>query len=212
MMIKWEETTQLSIKDVVCQLQGNEYVINWHWGEEVPCVYVHRSRYEEPFDISRIDEYELKLYTREEYKAHKGLREKHEGIGRYTYRIFPCRLENGRPVLLVPAGESHIVHVRTGKAKIYYSLKRGRSWFRSYQPVQIRIFSELPIPKEALCYVKKEGAPPAHKDDGTQYPFIRDLEPGVNLLPEIEIRKTDVIRLFFTDGKKYGELYELIPE
>jgi len=31
-------------------------------------------------------------------------------------------------------------------------------------------------------------------------------------LPEIEINKNDQIKLFFTDGKKYGEIYELIPE
>ncbi|QRG67597.1 beta-mannanase [Brevibacillus choshinensis] len=211
-MIKWEDTTALFIKDVVCQLQGDEYVINWHWAEDVPCVYVHRSGYDEPFDVNQLGGGQLKLYTREEYKAHKGLREKNEGIGRYTYRIFPCRLENGKPVMLLPRGEAHIVHVRTGKAKIYYSFKRGRNWFSSYQSLQIRIFSEIPIPKEALCYVKKEGAIPANKDDGTQYAFIRDMQPGVNLLPEIEVRKKDEIRLFFTDGKKYGELYELIPE
>lgn len=212
MMIKWEETTELSIKDVVCQLQGTECVINWHWAEEVPCVYVYRSGYDEPFDVTQINETQLKLYTREEYKAHKGLREKNEGIGRYTYRIFPCRLENGKPIMLVPEGESHIVHVRTGKAKIFYSFKRGRNWFSPYQSLQIRIFSEIPIPKDVLCYVKKEGAIPTNKDDGTQYAFIRDLQPGANLMPEIEVRKKDVIRLFFTDGKKYGELYELIPE
>lgn len=211
-MIKWEETTELPIKDVVCQLQGNEYVINWHWAEEVPCVYVYRSGYDEPFDVTRINETLLKLYTREEYKAHKGLREKNEGIGRYTYRIFPCRLENGRPIMLVPEGDAHIVNVRTGKAKIFYSFKRGRNWFRPYQSLQIRIFSEIPIPKDVLCYVKKEGSIPANKDDGTQYAFIRDLQPGINLMPEIEVRKKDEIRLFFTDGKKYGELYELIPE
>ncbi|MFD2368816.1 beta-mannanase [Brevibacillus sp. GCM10020057] len=211
-MIKWEETTEISIKDVVCQLQEGEYVLNWHWAEGIPCVYIHRSVFGEPFDASLIDESRLKLYTREEYKAHKGLREKSEGIGRYTYRIFPCRLENGKPVMLVPAGESHIVHVRTGKAKIYYSFKRERSWFSSYQSLQIRIFAEIPVPREVLCYVTKEGSPPAHKDDGTQYAFIRDLQPGVNLLPPIEIRKKDVIRLFFTDGKKYGEWYELMPE
>ncbi|GED30179.1 hypothetical protein BCE02nite_13200 [Brevibacillus centrosporus] len=212
MMIKWEETTELSIKGVVCQLQGNEYVINWHWAEEVPCVYVHCSAYGEPFDVSQISDTELKLYTREEYKAHKGLRGKSEGIGRYTYRIFPCRLEQGKPVMLIPPGEAHIVHVRTGKAKILYSFKRGRSWFSAYQSLQIRIFSEIPVSKDVLCYVKKEGSAPTNKDDGTQYAFIRDIQPGENLLPEIEVRKKDVIRLFFTDGKKYGELYELIPE
>jgi len=211
-MIVSEETQERLIKDVTCQYQGSEYVLNWYWSADVPCVYVHKSPYGSPFDPSEISEGQLKLYTREEYKVHKGLREKTEGIGRYTYRIFPCRLQNGKPVLLIPEGDAHIVHVSTGKAKIYYSFKRGRNWFSSYQSLQIRIFSEISIPKDVLLYVKKEGSAPTHKDDGTQYAFIRDLEPGVNLMPEIEIKKKDVIRLFFTDGKKYGELYELIPE
>lgn len=211
-MINWEETSELYIKNVAFHLQGEECVINWHWAEQVPFVYVHKSRYDAPIDMEQISEKQLKLYTREEYKAHKGLREKTEGIGRYTYRIFPCRLENGKPVMLIPQGDAHVIHVRTGKAKIYYSFKRGRNWFSQYRSLQIRIFSEIPIPKDVLCYVKKEGSPPAHKDDGTRYAFIRDLEPGENLMPDIEIRKKDEIRLFFTDGKKYGELYELIPE
>lgn len=211
-MIKCEETSDLLIKDVTCHPQGDEYVINWHWAEGVPCVYVHKSRFDAPFDLAQISEKQLKLYTREEYKAHKGLREKREGIGRYTYRIFPCRVDGGKPIMLIPQGEAHVIHVSTGKAKIRYSLTRKRRWFSPYQSLSIRIFSEIPIPRDVLCYVKKEGAPPAHKDDGTRYPFLHDLEPGENLMPEIEIKKTDFIRLFFTDGKTYGELYELIPE
>lgn len=212
MMITKEATKESLIRNVTCHLQGDEYIINWHWSEEVPCVYVHKSRYEEPIHPDEINASELKLYTREEYKVHKGLREKAEGIGRYTYRIFPCRLENGRPIMLIPNGDAHIIHVSAGRAKIRYSFKRRGGLFGQRQSLQIRIFSEIPIAKDVLCYVKKEGSPPAHKDDGTQYVFIRDLEPGANLMPEIEVRKKDFIRLFFTDGKKYGELYELIPE
>lgn len=211
-MIDQEKITDVLIKDVVCHRQGDEYVLNWHWAEDVPCVYVHKTTKDAPFDIEQVDEKQWKLYTREEYKVHKGLREKSEGIGQYTYRIFPCRLEKGKPVLLVPSTDSHVIHVSTGKAKITYSLIRNKKWFSSYDSLQIRIFSEIPVPKDVLCYVKKEGSPPIHKDDGTQYAFIRDIEPGVNLLPEIEVKKKDVIRLFFTDGKKYGERYELIPE
>ncbi|MCG5251068.1 beta-mannanase [Brevibacillus agri] len=211
-MMNREETVETLIKNVSCQQQGGDFVLTWHWGQDIPCVYVHKSLYGAPFDAGLIEDQELKLYTREEYKVHKGLREKAEGIGRYTYRIFPCRLEDGKPILLIPQGDAHVIHVSTGKEKIYYSFKRSGSWFRKQQTLQIRIFSEIPIAKDVLCYVKKEGSPPAHKDDGTQYPFIRDLVPGVNLLPEIEVRKKDVIRLFFTDGKKYGEMYELIPE
>ncbi|USG65569.1 beta-mannanase [Brevibacillus ruminantium] len=211
-MIEMEETDRRLIKDVTCQLQGSDCVINWHWPDSVPCVYVHKSPFDAPFDPLLLTPRDVKLYTREEYKVNRGYREPAEGIGRYTYRIFPCELRGGKPIMLLPQGDSHIGHISTGKAKIYYSVKSKKSWFRPYQSIQIRIFSELPLSKDVLCYVKKEGSYPANKEDGTQYAFIRDLEPGTNLMPEIEIGKNDFIRLFFTDGKKYGELYELIPE
>ncbi|MBG9796746.1 beta-mannanase [Brevibacillus laterosporus] len=211
-MSRTEELSNALIKDVTSHMQGNECVLNWHWAESVPCVYVYKSRFDTPFDPDQINEKDMKLYTREEYKVHRGYREYIDGYGRYTYRIFPCQLQNGRPVMLIPDGEDHIIHVSSGKAKIYYSFKKGKKWFSQHQTLQIRIFSEILIPKEALCYVKKEGSPPANKDDGTQYAFIRDLEPGENVMPEIEIKKKDYIRLFFTDGKKYGQSYELIPE
>lgn len=211
-MIEREETVERLIKDVVCQIQGNECVITWHWPESVPFVYVHRMPFDASFEPSPITPGDVKLYTREEYKANLGYREPVEGIGRHTYRIFPGQLRDGKRVMLLPRGEAHLGHLSTGKAKIYYSVKSKKSWFRPYQTIQIRIFSEWPIASEVLCYVKKEGGYPSGREDGTEYAFIRDLEPGENLMPEIEIGKNDFIRLFFTDGKKYGELYELIPE
>ncbi len=207
-----DETSDLLIKDITYRLQGNECIMNWHWADSVPCVYIYKSPFGEPVDLAEITEKQLKLYTREEYKAKKGYFEVVEGFGKNTYRIFPCALDNGKPVMLIPEGDQHIAHVNSGRAKIYYSFKRGRSWFSSYQSLQIRIFSETPIPKEVLCYVKKEGSSPINKDDGVQYSFLRDIEPGVTIMPEVEIKKKDFIRLFFTDGKKYGEFYELIPE
>ncbi|XOS91436.1 beta-mannanase [Brevibacillus laterosporus] len=155
-MSRTEELSNALIKDVTSHMQGNVCVLNWHWAESVPCVYVYKSRFDTPFDPDQINEKDMKLYTREEYKVHRGYREYIAGYGRYTYRIFPCQLQNGRPVMLIPDGEDHIIHVSSGKAKIYYSFKKGKKWFSQYQTLQIRIFSEILIPKEALCYVKKK--------------------------------------------------------
>lgn len=65
---------------------------------------------------------------------------------------------------------------------------------------------------DVLCYVKKRGGHPAGKEDGILFPFVQDFAPGRNVLPPIEIGKDDFVRIFFTDGKKYGLYYELVPE
>lgn len=207
-----ERDSHRFIKDLKFRMQENECILTWHWPEGIPCVYIHKSRAEEAFELDAADPRQWKLYTREEYKVHTGYREAVEGIGRYTYRVFPCILQEGKPVMLVQDNTQNMIHVSTGKARITYGIKTRKSFFSKYQSVQIHITTEIPIPKEALCYVKKEGSFPVNKDDGTQYAFIRDFQPGRNIMPEIELKKNDFIRIFFTDGKKYGEIYELFPE
>ncbi|MNN38378.1 hypothetical protein D3C81_1523740 [compost metagenome] len=100
----------------------------------------------------------------------------------------------------------------TGRAKIRYSITHKSGLLRKYKTVQISVLSEVEIPKEALCYVKKQGNYPVSIEDGTVYPFLRDFPSGRSTLPVIEVGKNDYVRLFFTDGPKYGRLYELIPE
>lgn len=214
MTVKWMEETNPDrfIKDVAYQLQDNQVLITWHWPEGIPCVYLHKTLPGVPVDPFALTTQQLRLYTREEYKAKNGYLETVEGIGRYAYHIYPCVLEAGKPVLLIQGNEENAISVSAGKAKIYYAIKQKKQLFGKYQSVQIQIFSETVVPKDVLCYVKKEGASPAKKDDGTQYGFLDDFEPGTNILPEIEIKKTEYIRLFFTDGRKYGEMYELIPK
>ncbi|MNI95240.1 hypothetical protein D3C73_1534800 [compost metagenome] len=74
------------------------------------------------------------------------------------------------------------------------------------------ITAEAPVPKDVLCYVKKRGGHPASKEDGVLFPFVQDFAAGRNALPPIEIAKDDFVRIFFTDGRSYGQYYELVPE
>ncbi len=212
--MKWVEESNPAhfIRDVGFHIQEEQCVITWHWPAEIPFVYVHKSLPEQAFDLAQLSDTHLRLYTREEYKALGGYRETIEGIGRYAYRIFPGTLDNGAPVMLIQGNQDNVIVVNTGKTKIYYSIKQKKQLFGKYKSVQIHIFTELALPKDVLCYVKKEGAAPMRKEDGTQYAFINDFAPGRNILPEIEVKKNDYIRIFFTDGRKYGEIYELIPE
>lgn len=212
MTMQWEAETNPDryIRDTAYRMHEDQAVLTWHWPDEIPCVYVYRAQPGQAFDPSDVNPQQLRLYTREEYKVNSGYHERIEGVGRFAYSIIPCLLEAGKPVMRIQPNSENVVLVSSGKSKIYYSIKTRKQWFGKFQSVQIEIITETPIPKEALCYVKKEGAYPARKDDGTQFAFIADFEPGRNIMPEIEIKKSEYIRLFFTDGRKYGELFELV--
>jgi hypothetical protein len=74
------------------------------------------------------------------------------------------------------------------------------------------IMTETALDKELLVYVKKIGSVPISIDDGTMYPFVRDFPAGKTEQPEIEIGKDEYIRIFFSNGRKSAEIYELIPQ
>lgn len=203
-----------SVDDGVCRLV-------WRWPNELQAVYIRRgsenagntgsSGYAENAGQSA-DTAGLRLYTREEYKANNGYRDRLDGIGVIEYTVYACVAVDGAPALVRQQDGRNRIAVSAGKAKIHYSIRYKSGWLHKYKTVVIRVTTEVPLESDVLCYVKKEGAYPANKDDGTVYPFVRPFEPGRTTLPEIEVGKRDYVRLFFTDGRRYGQIYELIPE
>ncbi|GAA3402210.1 hypothetical protein ACFFNY_03770 [Paenibacillus hodogayensis] len=194
------------------RIQGTESILTWNWPEDVHFVYVYMFPAEAELPLEARPAASMKLYTREEYKANAGYRGRIDGIGRYAYRVYPCaRLSDGIS-LLRQEDADNVIRFGTGKAKIRYSIQYGFGLFSKMKPVRIELSSEVLVPKEALCYVKKDGSFPLHREDGTVYPFIADIAPGRTVLPEIEIPKNSRIKLFLTDGATYGDMYELIPE
>ncbi len=212
--MEWSGSVQdkKRITDIRHYIQDNECIMTWKWPEGISYVYVHGHHMDAETPRGRPLDEEMRLYTREEYKARQGYRVKLEGIGRLAFRIYAAERENGVMVVNRQEDSDNLLVFSSGKAKIRYSIKYGIALFRKRKPVSISLHSEVFVSREALCYVKKEGTVPASNEDGVVYPFIHDLNPGRNTLPDIEIGKQDYIRLFFTDRRKYGELYELIPE
>lgn len=206
------------IRGLSHQLDEDRCTLRWQWPEGIQAVYIGRA-----FDILAGDAGEgvasapsdspsdkLRLYTRNEYKANNGYHDRIEGVGRVIYTVYASVTEQGDAVLFrQPDGANRAVF-STGKARVTVSIREKGGWLQKFKTVEIRVTTEVPIPKEALCYVKKQGSYPAHKEDGTVYPFVMDFAAGKNVLPAIEVGKNDYVRLFFTDGKKYGQLYELV--
>ncbi|MGE6228972.1 hypothetical protein [Paenibacillus chitinolyticus] len=211
--MQWEEINEENrITKLASQpASEGECLLTWQWPKEVAAVYVYSFESGSEEAPEQLAPHQLKLFTREEYKAAGGYRERMEYIGMRGYRIFPCVMKDGRVAPYRQTGTDNTIRVSAGKARIRYSIKYGGRLFGKYKSAKIQLFCEIPVPQEALCYVKKEGGHPAGRQDGTAYPFRRDFEAGTQTLPEIEIGKHDFLRLFFTDSR-YGDVYELIQE
>ncbi|GAV11660.1 beta-mannanase [Paenibacillus sp. chi10] len=199
------------IRRLAHSIDEDRCTLRWLWPDTIQAVYVHKAA--DRLAAERPPVAELKLYTRDEYKANNGYHDRIDGIGRLVYTIYACLLqEDGQQQLVIQQDGGNRIALSTGRARICYSIRYKGGWFKTFKTAQIQVAAEVPLPADVLCYVKKHGGYPASKDDGTVYPFVEPFAPGRNMLPEIEIGKDDYIRLFFTDGRQYGQLYELIPE
>ena len=198
------------IRELTHHMDEGQCTLRWLWPAGIQAVYVHKAA--EGSSADRPSVAELKLYTRDEYKANNGYRDRIEDFGRLVYTVYACLLqEDGQTLIIQPNGENRIT-LSTGRARIRYSIRYKGGWFKKFKAAQIQVTAEVPLPADVLCYVKKQGGYPVSQDDGTVYPFVEPFAPGRNVLPEIEIGKDDYIRLFFTDRRQYGKIYELIPE
>lgn len=204
-------TSAVMITDVTSQVEDRFCTLRWRWPEGVQAVYIHKASAEA--EISReTPPSGMKLYTREEYKANNGFRDRLDEIGLVAYTIFARLAGDGETLLVRQQEDSNRLLVSAGKARIYYSIVQKKGLFARQKSVHMTITAEVPVSKDVLCYVKKKGSHPSSKEDGVLFPFVQDFMAGRNALPPIEIGKEDFVRIFFTDGRKYGLYYELIPE
>ncbi|AEI39495.1 hypothetical protein [Paenibacillus mucilaginosus] len=211
--MQWQEGSEgQRITKASSLVEDARCVVTWQWPKDIQYVYIYSFASGEEDPPEGLTARELKLYTREEYKVHGGYRVPADFTGARCFRIFPCVMGAGglTPVRQLDAG--NLTRLSGSRAKIRCSVEYGASLFSRHRPVRIRLFCEVPVPREALCYVKKEGGVPLNKDDGTVYPLVSDLPAGRTDLPEIRIGRSERIRIFFTDGPKYGELFEIVPE
>lgn len=199
------------ISGITSRVEDRFCTLKWRWPVGVQAVCIHKAPGEEP-ESRGLPPGGLKLYTREEYKANNGYRDRLDDIGLVSYTIFARITDNGETLLVRQQDEDNRIVVSAGKARIYYSILQKKGWFQKAKTVHMAITAEVPVARDVLCYVKKRGGYPSGKDDGILFPFVQDFAAGRNVLPPIEIGKEDFVRIFFTDGRKYGLYYELVPE
>lgn len=213
MHFKHAEPGEWVIQGLSYQLDEAYCTLRWNWPPGLQAVYIHRmldDGFHPSADRPHLDPGSLRLYTRDEYKANNGYRDRLDGIGQITYTVFALSTTSEELTLITQPDGANRIQFSTGKAMLTYSIREKSRWLQPYKTIVIQVTAEVPVPKEALCYVKKAGALPLHKEDGILYPFVTDFVAGRNVLPPIEVGKNEYVRLFFTDGKKYGQRYELV--
>ncbi len=221
-----EAPDERRITGAACRVREGSGLLTWNWPPGLTFVYLYGYAPDEaPGAGGEADAYasgglasgrtyppreKLKLYTREEYKAKGGYSERLDRYGAYAYRIYPAVKQDGAILAYAQEDEGNTALFSMGRAAIRCRVHYRTGWFGKGRTARMTLSAETAVPKEALCYVKKSGGVPEHPGDGTAYPLLSDLHPGDNPLPEIDIGRDDRVRFFFTDGKTYGERYELV--
>ncbi|PYE50766.1 beta-mannanase [Paenibacillus barcinonensis] len=218
------------IRKLTLAVDEGRCTLRWLWPEQLEAVYIERVELnrinderesEDPISegshsgdhaLSTHTQGKLKLYTREEYKANNGYTDRITGFGAIQYTVYACLMQEHGPVLIRQQDEENQGIASAGKADIRFAIRYKSGFFQKRKTVFITVTAEVPVPKEALCYVRKQGGVPLSREDGTVYPFVSDFAPGRNEMPSVEVAKDDYVRLFFTDGPKYGAAYRLISD
>jgi hypothetical protein len=190
-------------------IEEDRCTLRWIWPGGIEAVYIGKTPAEQAAESPK-DMGTVKLYTKAEYKANNGYHSRLEAIGRFVFTVYAVLEGSGGPQLILQPNHENSIEISAGRAKIHYSISNKSGLFRKFKTIQIQVTTEVPIAKDVLCYVKKQGSYPANKEDGMLYPFVAPFAAGKTVLPAIEVGKQDFIRLFFTDGRTYGQMYELI--
>jgi hypothetical protein len=212
--VNWEpiSSPEHGIKDLRKTVRDSKVQLTWFWSREIDFVYLYKAPADQIKSIREIEEKDLRLYTREEYKANQGFTGRLDAVGRYAYRVFPCQKRDGKLVVLAQENDQNLIYLTGSKAKIYFSITYKNKFLQPKKRVRMSIKTEIALDKELLVYVKKIGSVPVSIEDGTVYPFVRDFPAGKTEQPEIEIGKDEYIRIFFSNGRKSAQNFELIPQ
>ncbi|WP_379352658.1 MULTISPECIES: beta-mannanase [unclassified Paenibacillus] len=190
-------------------LEEERCTLRWLWPAGVEAVYISKST-TDVTTPAEDDFHDLKLYTKGEYKASNGYVTRLDNARFYRFTVYMLKETEQGAVLVRQPNQENRIEISAGRAKVYYSITEKSGLFSKQKKVHIEVHTEVALAHDVLCYVKKNGGFPANRDDGLRYSFVTPFVPGRNVLPPVEIGKADHVRLFLSDAKMHGQLYELI--
>lgn len=210
MIIRDLQESDEVVTDLKSLVEANTFTLRWKWPQNSDLVYLYKVNTMEDVNLEIINEKNLKLYTKDEYKEFNGYVEKIKEISQYKYIVFPALEGEYEPVAIKQKDERNQVLFCTGKPEIIYHIVEHKRIFGSKKIIKINIYSDAPIRKEALCYVKKQGSYPVSIEDGVKFDFVFDFHAGENEQQPIEIGRDEYIRVFLKDSNEYRNMYTLI--
>ena len=210
MEVKMSDNTLLRLTGLKAEVKEDEVYLSFKWPRELEQVYIYRRNLLEKEDFNRDKPY--RKYTQSEYVRFGGFIDSHPGMGLIEYEVCPYVQTPEEAYLISSEEGNNRVQVMTRKIAIRYILKERKKLFSNSKMVQMQVFCEVDLPREALCYVKKKGSIPVNNEDGMQFQFISDFVAGDNLLPEIEVAKDEYVRIYLSDEVEHKEVYGIYKE
>ncbi len=210
MEVKISGDKPLRITGLKAEVREEVVHLNFQWPTEIEQVYIYRSNLLENEKIERDKPY--RRYTQSEYVRFGGFTDHQPGMGLVEYEVCPYIQTREGAYLISCEDESNKIQVMTRQIAIRYSLKERKKIFTSTKGVQMQVFCEVDLPRQALCYVKKKGSIPVNNQDGMQFKFISDFKAGDNVLPEIEVAKDEYVRIYLSDEMPHKEIYKVYKE
>lgn len=209
MQIRELKTEDERITDLKAEIYDNTLTLKWKWQEASDIVYILKEESSKNIEVTTINEKNVKLYTKDEYREFNGYTEKIRDISEYKFVVFPAKEEEMDTVLIRQLDENNQVTVCMGKPEIIYDVIENRKLFSKTKNVQLIVFVDMPISKDTLCYVKKKGSYPTSIEDGLKFQFPTNFHIGKNEMQPFEVAKDEYIKVFLNNAQKGGNKYIL---
>ncbi|MFL0252493.1 hypothetical protein ACJDT4_18945 [Clostridium neuense] len=197
------------ITDLKAEIYDDTLTLKWKWQEASDIVYILKEKASKSIEEVTINEKNVKLYTKDEYREFNGYVEKIRDISEYRFVVFPAREEKTDTVLIRQLDEDNEITVCMGRPEIIYDVIENKKLFSKTKSVQLIVFVDMPISKDTLCYVKKKGSYPTGIEDGLKFQFPTDFHIGKNEMQSFEVAKDEYIKIFLNNVKKGGSKYIL---
>lgn len=150
-----------------------------------------------------------RIFTKEEYLNYDGILFRIDEINLYRYYAYPCEKQDSELTVINQNNADNVLVSATGKANIRFKVIEKKKPFSNRKKLTISITTDTYVPRKILCYIKKRGGVPESINDGTKFNFLEDFEPGKTDTAAIDVAKDEYVKVFLSEGKVYGEIYDL---
>lgn len=208
MEVRWYAEQEPKIADIKAKVEGGQVILTFKWPNELESLYIYKQGLLQQETIDWEKPY--RKYTKNEYARFGGFVDSNVTSAMSKYILCPF-IQNDFESYIVRYEEGcNEIEVISKRIEIRYEIHEKKKLFSSRKMVQMKVFCEVPLPKEYLYYVKKKGSIPTSLADGMKFQFISDFEAGDNALPEIEVDKDEYVRIYLSDEVPYKEVYRIL--